>query len=184
MPKYRYSALLLKPDTIRLLRLLPNENAQENPQCELIEYTIRDSHTACHPYEALSYVWGGEDKPKSITLDGYEFNVTRNLHTALVHLRDHQIPRFLWVDAVCINQTNEEEKERQILLMAVIFAKASRVIVWLGEARHGSNQALELIREACEKSKSLAVTNVSKKAISRLLDRQWFRRIWVRNKLI
>jgi hypothetical protein len=52
------------------------------------------------------------------------------------------------VDAVCINQTNGTEKEQQILLMAKIYGQANRVIVWLGEAAHNSDQALEDIRVA------------------------------------
>ena len=48
-----------------------------------------------------------------------------------------------WTDGICINQANEKEKEDQIALMAEIYAKASRVVVWLGEAKDDSDRALE-----------------------------------------
>ncbi|KAF4620185.1 hypothetical protein G7Y89_g14636 [Cudoniella acicularis] len=184
MPPYRYSSLSHKPNIIRLLRLLPSKDEPENLRCELLEHTLRESDTACHPYEALSYVWGSEKKPKSITIiddqkDDQELAVTQNLYIALLHLRDHEIPRIIWADAVCINQANKEEKEHQIKFMAAIYAKASRVIVWLGEARDESDRALESIRIAGEKSVEPSNTELFEQAILQLLERPWFCRIWV-----
>jgi hypothetical protein len=77
--------------------------------------------------------------------------VTVNLHEALSHLRDRSIERIIWVDAVCINQNDGEEKGQQIQLMAKIYGQASRVLVWLGEAADNSDQALEEIRLAGSK---------------------------------
>jgi hypothetical protein len=187
MPPYRYSSLSHKHSIIRLLRLLPSKDEPENLRCELLEYTLRESDTAYHPYEALSYVWGSEKKPKSITIiddqkDDQELAVTQNLYTALLHLRDHEIPRIIWADAVCINQANEEEKEHQIQFMAAIYAKASRVIVWLGEAQDESDRALESIRIAGEKSVEPSNTELFEQAILQLLERPWFCRIWVRKQ--
>jgi hypothetical protein len=84
------------------------------------------------------------------------------------------------VDAVCINQKNEKEKESQIRLMAEIYAKASRVIVSLGEAQYDSNRALEIIRVAGEKSINLSEIKPFRQTVLELLQRPWFRRIWVR----
>jgi len=87
----------------------------------------------------------------------------------------------MWVDAICINQVDQKEKEDQIPLMAEIYAKARRVVVWLGEAGGDSDQALEEIRRAGEKSASLLGAESSKEAIRQLLERPWFQRIWVWN---
>jgi hypothetical protein len=78
-----------------------------------------------------------------------ELAVTQNLYTAFLHLQESDLSRVHWVDAICINQMDENEKEHQIQFMAAIYAKASRVIVWLGEAQE-NDQALELIRIAGE----------------------------------
>ncbi|KAL3599811.1 hypothetical protein FPOAC2_04039 [Fusarium poae] len=131
-----------------------------------------------HPYEALSYVWGSEGKPRSISIDNYDLAVGVNLHAALSHLRDRFIERIIWIDAICINQANSNEKGQQVQSMAKIYAKASRVIVWLGEAAASSDQALEEIRIAAVTNPAIHKTN-HQQAILKLLERQWFQRIWV-----
>jgi hypothetical protein len=183
MVQYQYSPLPQEPNVIRLLRLLPSKEEPENLLCELFEYTLRESVTATSPYEALSYVWGSEDTPNYIIIEGQELAVTQNLCMVLLHLRDREIPRIIWVDAVCINQRDETEKALQIQFMAAIYAKASRVITWLGEAQDDSHRALELIRIACEESETPSNTEQFKPAILLLLQRQWFRRVWVREQI-
>jgi Heterokaryon incompatibility protein (HET) len=180
MPRYRYSPLSQNPDVIRLLRLLPcKDKREENLQCELFEYSLRGSDSTNHPYEALSYVWGSERTPESIVIDNQKLAVTKNLYMALSRLRDREIPRIIWADAVCINQADEKEKEHQIQFMSAIYAKASRVIVWLGEAKDNSDQALELIRRTSENSEKPSNIELS---IQHLLKRPWFHRIWVRKQ--
>jgi hypothetical protein len=85
------------------------------------------------------------------------------------------------VDAICIDQANEKEKGDQIPLMVEIYAKASRVVVWLGDAKDDSDRALEVVRLAGENSARLSNAELARQAIPRLLQRPWFRRIWVTN---
>lgn len=177
MSKYSYSRLSPDPYTIRLLRILPDNGISENVRCELFEYTLRMMHTAVHPYEALSYAWGDKENPRSVIVNGQTFYVTDNLYAALLRLRDHSLARIIWADAICIDQENQEEKQGQIQLMAAIYAKASRVIVWLGETEDGSVRALEAIRRVSEKPTT--DPNPHQREIQRLLERKWFRRIWV-----
>ncbi|OCK88814.1 uncharacterized protein K441DRAFT_586923, partial [Cenococcum geophilum 1.58] len=184
MPGYRHSPHL-QSYNIRLLQLLPGKENSKNVQCKLFECALQKSDEVSRPYEALSYVWGSTENPQSIIIledqkDDQEFTVTQNLHAALLHLQDHDIPRILWVDAICIDQSNNTEKGSQILLMAEIYAKASRVIVWLGEAQEYRDQALETVRVAAENPMDLSKTQpFQQQRISMLLQRPWFRRIWV-----
>jgi hypothetical protein len=106
--------------------------------------------------------------------------VTKNLHTALSHLRNFSLERIIWVDAICINQKNTEEKEQQIQLMAKIYNQATRVLVWLGEAADNSDQALEEIRAAGGKAENSLNDKTIQSAVLALLRRDWFKRIWVR----
>jgi hypothetical protein len=170
------------PSSIRLLKLLPTENDPKNLRCELFEYSIQISDQLSHPYEALSYVWGSEDKPQSIIIDNQTLNITKNLYALLLRLQNYSCSRIIWVDAVCINQKDEEEKQYQIPLIAEIYARANSVVVWLGETEDNSDQALEAIRLAGEKSMKLPNIELHQQAILQLLQRQWFRRIWVRSK--
>ena len=181
IPQYCYSPLSQALGSIRLLRLVANENDRADVRCELFEYRLQESDKATFPYEALSYTWGDPDKRQSIFIGGHSFNVTTNLYAALLRLRDRYITRIIWVDAVCINQADDEEKAQQIQFMAKIYAKASRVIVWLGETADNSDRALESIRATAGHGNYLDDVT-ARDGIIALLQRQWFRRIWVRQR--
>ena len=183
MSQYHYSSLSLGPDSIRLLRLMPhgNESLEKTEvQCELFEYTLQDPCKGTHLYDALSYTWGGSGKPCSISINKQNLAVTENLHAALLRLRDRFLERILWIDAICINQENLEEQGKQVQLMAKIYSKATRVLVWLGETADNSDIALERIRFAAENESSDSLNDKTiQQAILAILQRSWFRRIWV-----
>jgi hypothetical protein len=182
MSQYCYPPLPSGNDSIRLLRLKPDKDNSADIQCELFDYSLQN---ACriHLYEALSYVWGKPDKKLRIFLHSLSFDITENLHAALSQLRNHTIERIIWVDAVCIDQENLKEKAQQIQIMARIYGQASCVIVWLGEAAENSDQALDKICiTGCEGSLPSTDNEAFKKPVLTLLQRQWFRRIWVSGK--
>jgi hypothetical protein len=180
--QYCYQDLIPGPDSIRLLRLLPSEDEDANIQCQLFDYSLQDLGKRSHPYEALSYVWGKLGKTLSIFVDKLDLPVTPSLYEALIRLRHRYIERIIWVDAICINQENQREKEQQILSMAKIYSQASCVVVWLGEAADNSDLALEEICIAAggRMDSQSSNKNVAGKALLALLQRPWFRRIWVR----
>ena len=184
MPPYRYSPLLPGPDSIRLLRLLPHKDRTAPIQCELFDYTLQEPSQGTHLYEALSYVWGGQEKPRSISIDGQDLPVTVNLHEALSHLRDHFFDRIIWADAICIDQTDLKERGHQVQCMAKIYCKANRVIAWLGDAADDSDRALEHIYLAAKQTMDPSSSQAIQQAIFAVLQRPWFRRIWVREPLL
>lgn len=122
---------LRTPDAIRVLELLPGER-HKNLSCRIIEtrQSIPDIE-----FEALSYVWG---KPIfSSRLHEVEsdtvLHITHNLYLALRALRYPDRSRYLWADAICINQSENAEKSHQVKNMGSIYAMASMVVVWLGD---------------------------------------------------
>ncbi|KAF2188764.1 HET-domain-containing protein [Zopfia rhizophila CBS 207.26] len=180
MSWYHYSSLLPGPDSIRLLRLMPHEDDAARIQCELFDYSLHESGKGTHMFEALSYVWGDPDKPLFISIGEHDLPVTTNLHAALSRLRDRSFERIIWVDAICINQEDLQERSRQVQLVAKIYSKANRVIVWLGETADNSDRALEEIRIAAdEEYTNSSNSETIQQAIFALLQRPWFRRIWV-----
>lgn len=82
-------------------------------------------------FQALSYVWGSQQHPSSIILGRQQFFFTRNLAEALTELRSQSSNQILWVDALCINQSDYLERSEHVLRMHEIYAKAQRVIAWL-----------------------------------------------------
>lgn len=187
-----------------MFRLFPHKDRNAQIRGELIDYDLSDAGGRSHLYEALSYVWydgeGSTDRDsQSIILNDCIFSVTPNLYAALLRLRNHQLERALWIDAVCINQSDDDEKQEQIPLMRTIYAQASRVIVWLGEARSNSDEALENIRRlagdsvndgpasdryhnytsATDGPSTAKSVMIDHDACEMLFKRNWFRRIWV-----
>ncbi|PYI01840.1 HET-domain-containing protein [Aspergillus sclerotiicarbonarius CBS 121057] len=184
MAPYAYATLPGGPFT-RMIRLLPNRERDASIECGLFDYDLSDSDRGNHLYEALSYTWGSPDRTHSINIGGSSLPVTENLHTALSYLRDHQLERTLWVDAICINQEDEGEKEKQIPLMRSIYAQADRVIVWLGKSDSDGGNALEIIRRHAESKRPMRSNSshyfqrVDYSTCTELLKHDWFRRIWV-----
>ncbi|KAK3116264.1 hypothetical protein LTR53_003568 [Teratosphaeriaceae sp. CCFEE 6253] len=128
-----YSVLDVDRKEIRVLRLLPGWPGSS------IKFRLRTVSLVSDPlpvYEALSYTWGARSKGKSITVHGNraqrEVAVTDNLFAALDGLR-HRIAksRTLWIDALCIDQTDVEERSAQVSMMSLIYRTAYRVNIWL-----------------------------------------------------
>lgn len=185
MSSYTYSLLPASGDNIRLLRLLPSEDEAAPLHCELRDYSLQRSTPRIHLYEALSYVWGDPDITLPISVNKKQFQVTVNLHAALLRLRDHSFERIMWIDAICIDQNNNEERKQQVQLMARIYSTAHRVIVWLGEETVEIEGALEHIQLIVDEEHTEIpeswMEKLKQDRILKLLQNPWFQRIWVRN---
>jgi hypothetical protein len=138
--KYRkYEPLEKDSREIRTLSLYPGE--WDSVICCGMTAVSLDaiSDNEALSYVALSYVWGNESITDPVQVNGIEIDVTRNLKSALQHLRKQDTPLKLWVDAVCINQEDEEEKSHQIYLMDRIYKQCSEGYIWLGCNPPGSS---------------------------------------------
>lgn len=117
------------------LRILNIEHGTNNDPvvCTLLKVPFRDKPKFC----ALSYTWGDSTpEDPQITLNGFPFRVRQNLHDALVFLRQHKDydPPQFWIDAICINQSDVKERNRQVRIMDQIYFRAKCVIIWLGKS--------------------------------------------------
>lgn len=127
-----YTYAPLQPNHIRIL--VPDPFRKPAGLCWTIQFLdITSIHDV--KFEALSYAWGSQATTYPIILNGKRFTVHHNLYTALPFLSvrgNVQLYRPLWIDAICINQSDDEEKLQQIRLMNRIYAQANKVWVWLG----------------------------------------------------
>ncbi|KAI8676267.1 ATP-grasp domain-containing protein [Fusarium sp. Ph1] len=113
---------------IRLAKLFPKETTPEI--ClSLSKASLNDDLE----FTALSYTWGDANDTLPITIDGCPFQATRNLVAVLRRLQEDDKTVTLWIDAICIQQSNNAEKSWQIQLMKDIYEKATTTVVWLGE---------------------------------------------------
>jgi hypothetical protein len=121
------------PDEIVLLHLLPydgEDDGEDAPiRCETSTVALSDNPT----YEALSYVWGNPTLTRDVEVSGCRVSITDNLYAVLHQLRLPDRSRALWIDQLCIDQTNNEEKARQIKLMRKIYSTCSCCLLWLGK---------------------------------------------------
>ncbi|KAJ9156843.1 hypothetical protein NKR19_g4105 [Coniochaeta hoffmannii] len=143
---YKYQVLPSETAFFRLIQLFPSEAPEDDDdrsplRCEIITAELGAlGHPPTTSYEAISYVWG-DKKPSSQYLlhvvdgNGTEssLEVSQTCHDALRRFRwAKPEPRTLWIDYICINQSDLQEKANQVSRMGTIYSKASRVLVWLG----------------------------------------------------
>ncbi|KAK4166906.1 heterokaryon incompatibility protein-domain-containing protein [Cladorrhinum sp. PSN259] len=160
-----------------------------------------------HP--RLEYIYikcGGVLPDDKIFCDGFEVRVGGELFRALRHLRRFRVsreapsPLRLWVDAICINQENIEERNEHVKVMGLIYARAAAVRIWLGESIGVEYEAVEALKQI----ESIFVDKLREgspwpdndpgsrdivdderwngirwSALSQFLGRAWFDRIWV-----
>ncbi|KAK8003312.1 hypothetical protein PG989_003031 [Apiospora arundinis] len=121
-------------------------------------------------YITMSYTWGAPTPTQTILVDGYEMEVTTNLYALLMELRRSDWVRRgvqVWIDAICINQGDNDEKEHQVGMMRKIYEMAWQVVVWLGPASEHTPTAFGAISWLAKEMRTE----------SRLAD------FWERNKL-
>jgi hypothetical protein len=139
--------------TIRLLDVQPG--TAENPlTCDLRYCDLRHRDTV-PDYEAISYVWGDATLSCSVVCNSQLVPVTQSLHQALLRLRLPDRTRTVWIDGLCINQTDDTEKSHQVQLMQRIFRDARRVLVWLGpDDSDAAYDAFEICRNLGQRKMS------------------------------
>ncbi|KAI8195205.1 hypothetical protein KHU50_011000 [Colletotrichum sp. SAR 10_65] len=201
---------LEEADAIRLLVLYPSHETTAPLSGSLINTTLSacDSDFA-NGYLALSYVWGKPASTSSIQIDGIDVRITDNLAEALTQVRNAYpgSPQRIWADALCINQSDTAEKNRQVPLMGNIYSLAKTTIIYLGplspgietifKAVHDSKPGFVTVDAAGDSRIALAKDLQQLKkfdvkagseppaaAIDELLQRPWFTRVWVTQELL
>jgi hypothetical protein len=206
---YRYEPLTDYPNHTRLLLLHPGKKS-DPLHLELLAKPVPLDDPDSTPYEALSYVWGSENELDTINFGPgarWGMPITLKLAEALAHLRYTDKPRTLWIDALCINQSDDAERSAQVAVMAQIFHNAKRVIAWLGPEADDSNRALEVLdeigsqvdvqwgtytmapsptarnRTIGDMSRPLPYSESDGDAVNSLFLRPWFERLWIRQEV-
>lgn len=173
-------------------------------------------------YEALSYTWGlptqehgtiyirESNFPNDIgdlEWGVKQLHVRPTLLEALRYLRLPDVPRVLWIDAVCINQQNVRERSQEVPRMGEIYNRAQQVVVWLGPEDNGTTVALEMIKDlsagvvmewhrrlftTLPGSEAETLRNHAEQstfplerwaALKGFITRPWFQRLWVRQEV-
>lgn len=184
VPQYSYKPLRGSRE-IRLLYLHPPQNGSNELRCDI--HHCRDLESSPDEYEALSYTWADEngDKTlrKSIRCNGTTMHVTMNLAMALRELRHPNCPRILWVDAVCINQNNDDEKNVQVGMMGYIYRRARQVVAWVGPESAMDVAAFRVVNYLHAEGWFSPEELYTWFSLVRFIKRTWFSRVWIVQEL-
>ncbi|KAH8645762.1 heterokaryon incompatibility protein-domain-containing protein [Xylariales sp. PMI_506] len=227
MPPYQYTPLKI-PEEIRLITILPGDfdhplfiaiehrqliispDESRRPRYPLVKevastlprgwatYTTLEGRTIFKGPSSTS--WTHPD-PSYNGNDFSKFEQPR-MTEALKYLRYADRPRTMWIDAICINQNDIAERNKQVPRIGDIYKLALKVIAWTGPEFPGCDTAcssleylgrqVEFTRDnQCLQSPGCAEKNWYKlsqplpfddgtwESIHTLLSRPWFRRCWI-----
>lgn len=175
--EFRYSPI--GSGQIRLLRYA-QDSTPDSISLQIQSFGRKDAPR----YIALSYVWGEETPLFRIRLNNQNKDVQPNLHNALRCMRN-AFPQWFWIDALCIDQENANERNEQVRQMEHIYAKAHHVAAWLGLC---SEQLRPLFDIDPETTNMRALSPEHRKrielALKTLSDMQYWRRIWIQQEIL
>lgn len=212
LTKSIYDNIPLPRDThsIRLLYIHQTLGIDGLIQCHLLPTSLE----LAGQYEALSYCWGDRTEMGQISVNGEPFEVTKNLFSALDVLRRPDNLRAMWIDAICINQNDYEEKGYQVNMMKEIYARSMRTLIWLGPEDFSTHEAIFFLHNAAGKLDGMKAKRMERSrkllrlsrglreadrplwylaetflendhtSVVKLLQRPWFRRIWIVQEVV
>ncbi|KAK3312532.1 heterokaryon incompatibility protein-domain-containing protein [Apodospora peruviana] len=131
---------ITKPNTIRVLQIRPSLFSRASIRCDMLEghFTPDDEYKVYRgpDYTGVSYCWdkpssSGGDKKTTIHIDGRPFEVQHTVYAILRAMRREFSLKHVWIDSICINQTDEREKSSQVQLMRLIYENATSTVGWL-----------------------------------------------------
>ena len=196
----------LQGDQLRLLELLPDEKEG----AETLHFSLKTYPRAEAPdYVALSYTWGEGQKSELIYLNGSRFFVMPNLREFFAHMFPYREEwRYMWIDAISINQSDLSERTEQVRRMGWTFGNATAVVAWLGadndvdvgymnaftkaqqkwkDGWRGTKTDMEpglcAILKRWSRSKPWDLPGMSPKALESLLRRPYRERTWIIQEL-
>jgi hypothetical protein len=201
---YRYSPL----ESSESIRLLQVETVGTTAQgrgpirCWIRHFSLSNAP----PYRALSYAWG-PDSTKKMFMNDKIVQVKRNLWEAMAHMQfassdfrtdeKEEISaegssKWVWIEALCIDLSNEEERNQQVGRMGTIYAKAAEVLVWLGcesDFGHGARisaamEALELMNDDRSGQDPSQVLDRNLEGLLALFQLPYWQRLWIVQEII
>lgn len=195
--RYQYKPLC-KEDEARFIVLDPTKNSKDPLSCSIVQCGLSANNWK---YCAVSYAWGEPKFSENLEIkcegETSYLRITPNVNDLLRRLRTCYRQNHLWIDAICINQADEDEKSRQIPVMGRVFEEAKVVYIWLGDNDPMTRKIFEFIHKAsrlCEVEKVKMSSQMAKlmkevfggndslyglRCLSDFSDRSWFSRRWI-----
>ncbi|EMR88686.1 putative ankyrin and het domain protein [Botrytis cinerea BcDW1] len=170
---------LLRPDKqVRLLRL---EQSSSDSDYYCFSLTVHDfCDDVYHPkYIAISYTWGDFVPEMTIIVNGKRMRVRFNCWYALWQMRHHGFTDYLWIDSLCINQDNNEEKNFQVAIMGSIYESA----LWVASCI-GTGDTIGAIQPPSATDGGEEAKIAREKLRGRFDQIPYFDRVWIKQEII
>lgn len=160
-----YRVLNKETDEVRLI-LLHSGSVEDPILCTIAHTSLKAFEIA--NYEALSYCWGDHRQRQNIKVavtdaagsSDFAMSITLSLYLALLKLRPRTGPaRILWVDSICINQNDLDERSSQVSLMRDVYHNARRVVVWLGQGTMAMYQAIKTLNTISQRYEEIGTSD-------------------------
>ncbi|KAI2781067.1 HET-domain-containing protein [Daldinia loculata] len=194
---------LTESGEIRVFSLDPSPNREAILKGSFQHIVLPTQYFTDH-YVALSYVWGDSTTTDTILVEGHKIGIAANLSAALRDIRNKTRVLRIWIDALCIDQRNIPERNRQVALMGDIYSTAGNTIIYLGPLSPDTQLILQRLRggmfRSFDNASSINSAPIHKQdleddspskevldlaaASSQLLARPWFRRAWTFQELV
>ena len=177
--RYQYKPLG-NASHIRLLQITSQSmtNGDHPIEVQLEEYSLSQAPR----YNALSYAWGTSERPEQIVIGKQSYrNVTKNLFGFMKYLCKRNSPLF-WIDAVCINQDDTQERGSQVRLMKQIYQQAKEVVVWLYQPVFTAS-ADSTTWNIVENDRDRRLTKLPWWTL-KMFYHPWFMRVWVLQEIM
>lgn len=186
---------------LRLLRIEPSATSDGALETTFVNTTLADSED----FEVLSFIPSEVEASAHICINGQRCSVAPELSLLLRRFRDRHKPRILWIDVLCINYYDIEEKTCQVSILKDIYAAATRILVYLGAEADDSHLLYERIADwipwvekvkTGKASATIFETDANprwedaqlkehlKNAYSKILQRPWFFHPWTLLQLL
>lgn len=181
---YRYLPIDAENE-IRVLRLEPSAYPDPLVATLLPRQMKIDPENLDVDYACVSYCWGKNENFRWLSCDGQRFRITAVVDTMFRYLRKPVRSRNLWIDAICINQNDEDEKAKQVASMGNIYHTANKVHVWLGPetGTDGVSSVFAYLKQCVLNPEEFPgtdgiPTNMAFR-LSTFFSKPWFTRRWV-----
>ncbi|KAJ3565837.1 hypothetical protein NPX13_g7350 [Xylaria arbuscula] len=160
---YLQTRLKEKNGRIRLLTIQPRQYTVSRPEVtsNTIHCFLRLAELKDRPqYTVVSHRWhttDAVDETKSLLVNGASVPVSTGLFEVLHHLQKEAEPAVIWIDALCINHADEDEREKsvQVAQLAQIFSTADKTFVYLGATKDKSDDAMKVLRRLADEQLTL-----------------------------
>jgi len=184
---FQYQPLGHSARQIRLIRFsCKSFSAASKIECDVRHVTLTPKHDRLWHYSTLSYTWESHEPKHDIYVTNRRICIGPNLHRFCQQFRsaqtfeDSEWTGWVWIDQICIDQSDILERNHQVELMADIYGMADHTIVWLqhDEARYGAQASL-----------AVAIENVAKnswdpQSLRSIMQHPYFSRFWIVQEVI